>query len=212
MFTENLILRSRQSAQIVSTIACWLHRFFHEENFENMLNYTIACWDWTVWAYDWAYWIFGPSVIIIILVFLWWTNLIYPVKIVFGFLVTSFCCVAAKTWNSLKYMWGNRSGIVNWLATRANKVSVPDTNNGTAVTPVVKPLVGTQPVGTQPVEQYRTSAMIRVAQMRKSDTWMGNRPITRSMNKSPELPQTQNAGVNPLRGQVFRRMAQPSVK
>ena len=195
MFAENLILRSRQSAQIVSTIACWLHRFFHEENFENMLNYTIACWDWTVWAYDWAYWIFGPSVIIIVLVFLWSTGLIYPVKIVFGFLVTSFCCVAAKTWNSLKYMWGNRSGIVNWLAaTWANKVSVPAANDITAA--VVKPLV-------QPARPDLNLAKQPV---------MDNRPITRSVNKPPELSQTQNAGVNPLRGQVSRRKAAPSAK
>ena len=196
MFAENLILRSRQSAQIVSTIACWLHRFFHEEIFENMLNYTIACWDWTVWAYDWAYWIFGPSVIIIVLVFLWSTGLIYPVKIVFGFLVTSLCCVAAKTWNLLQHMSGKRSGIVNWLATWANKVSVPAANDVTAVKPDVKPV---PKLLVQPAKPDLNLAKKPV---------MGNRPITRSLNKSPELSPTQNSGKNTLRGQVFRRKAQ----
>ena len=142
MFAENFILRSRQSAHFVSTTACMLGRFFREENVENMLYYTYTCWNWAIWAYDWAYWIFGPSAIFLIWVFLWSTGLIHPVKFVFGKLVAFLFWVAGKIWELLQLMWGNRSVIVNWLATQANKVSVPvELKNNAAATPVATPQV-----------------------------------------------------------------------
>ena len=166
MFAENFISWSRQSAFCVSSTACMLGHFFHEEHVENI----ITCWNWAIWAYGCAEYVFGSSVFIIILVFLCSTGLIYPVKCFFYAIWSASCLFAGKILELLQYMWRNRSGIKNWLTNWANRVSVPNTNNFTAATPVVEPLPMTLPVRTPTVVpdpnqgvQYLTSAMQRVA-------------------------------------------------
>ena len=193
MFAEYSILASRQLMHIVSTTACTLSSSLCEENVQNMLNYTQTCWNWAIWAYDWAYWIFGPSVFIIILVFLCSTGLIYPVKCFFYAIWSASCLFAGKILELLQYMWRNRSGIKNWLTNWANSASVPDTNNVTAVTSVVETLTMTLPVGTPPVvpdtnsDPYLTDAMNRVAtrqqiRISQSDT------MPQPTKKSPMAP------------------------
>ena len=193
MFAEYFILWSRQLAHLGSTTACTLWSSLSEENVQNMLNYTQTCWNWAIWAYGWAEYIFGPSVIFFILVFLCSTGLIYPVKWFFYGIWIAVCLVAGKIWELLQYMLENRSGIVKWLATQANKVSAPATINDTDAQLVVKP-----PVVTPAVEPPVVTPVVEPK---------GNRAITRQQTQKSQsgVPsQTNITGANAMLGQVAR--------